>query len=622
MRRDLLFAAVALVPVLLVSLGAGPRPEGPAGPPGLPRPARDGPVLRRRGRPTTTAGSRTGATRRSRPGARPRTGLRGSCSTGCPASPRLRERVQGICRLPRRRVLVDRAPRADALRDQEPAAEAAELPRGPALARGPGRRNARSSTRTSSTRRAGPRSTGSFPRGTGGSSPCRSRKAAARRAASTSTRRRPGARSPISSRASTAARRAATWPGTATAPGSSTRATRARASGPPQDLDFYQQVFFHRLGTPTESDVYALGKEFPRIAETTLDGLGGRALRARLRQERRRRRGVPVPADPGRPVDARSPRDADRVVEGRFGSDGSLYLLSRLGASRGRILRLEPGEPDARARPASSCPRARVDRGLLSDRESDLPRTSSSADRRGSASSGRDGQAIGTLPTLPTSSVSGLAPLGGDAILFENQSALVPPAWYRASADGAGLEDGARRGARPSTSPTARSCANGPSRRTARRCRSTSCGARARSSTATTRRSSTATAATASARSRPTPADAPRLARAGRRLRGRRTSAAAASSARTGTWPATCTNKQNVFDDFAACARAPDRAGYTKPARLAHRGRLATAACSWARRSRSTPSSSAPSSRTSASTTCCASSSPPTARSTSPSSAP
>jgi len=48
----------------------------------------------------------------------------------------------------------------------------------------------------------------------------------------------------------------------------------------------------------------------------------------------------------------------------------------------------------------------------------------------------RDGKAMGTLPSLPTSSVAGLAPLGGDAILFENQSALVPPAWYRASADG------------------------------------------------------------------------------------------------------------------------------------------------------------------------------------------
>ncbi len=35
----------------------------------------------------------------------------------------------------------------------------------------------------------------------------------------------------------------------------------------PEDMSFYQQVYFHKLGTPTEKDVYALGKELPRIAE-------------------------------------------------------------------------------------------------------------------------------------------------------------------------------------------------------------------------------------------------------------------------------------------------------------------------------------------------------------------
>src|SRR5450432_2156193 len=37
------------------------------------------------------------------------------------------------------------------------------------------------------------------------------------------------------------------------------------------DMDFYQQVYFHKLGTATETDTYALGKEFPKIAETTLE---------------------------------------------------------------------------------------------------------------------------------------------------------------------------------------------------------------------------------------------------------------------------------------------------------------------------------------------------------------
>jgi prolyl oligopeptidase len=39
---------------------------------------------------------------------------------------------------------------------------------------------------------------------------------------------------------------------------------------PGPDMDFYQQVYFHRLGTPEKMDKYEVGKAFPRIAETQL----------------------------------------------------------------------------------------------------------------------------------------------------------------------------------------------------------------------------------------------------------------------------------------------------------------------------------------------------------------
>ena len=39
---------------------------------------------------------------------------------------------------------------------------------------------------------------------------------------------------------------------------------------PKDDVNFYQQVWFHRLGTPASADKYVIGKEFPRIAETQL----------------------------------------------------------------------------------------------------------------------------------------------------------------------------------------------------------------------------------------------------------------------------------------------------------------------------------------------------------------
>ena len=39
---------------------------------------------------------------------------------------------------------------------------------------------------------------------------------------------------------------------------------------PPEDANFYQQVYFHRLGTDSKQDTYVIGKEFPRIAEIQL----------------------------------------------------------------------------------------------------------------------------------------------------------------------------------------------------------------------------------------------------------------------------------------------------------------------------------------------------------------
>src|SRR5438874_6575486 len=39
---------------------------------------------------------------------------------------------------------------------------------------------------------------------------------------------------------------------------------------PDADLNFYQQVYFHKLGTHDTDDTYSIGKDFPRIAEIVL----------------------------------------------------------------------------------------------------------------------------------------------------------------------------------------------------------------------------------------------------------------------------------------------------------------------------------------------------------------
>ena len=111
---------------------------------------------------------------------------------------------------------------------------------------------------------------------------------------------------------------------------------------PAEDRDFYQQVYFHKLGTPTAKDTYALGKDFPRIAETSscdVSDDGKYVLR---------RRGATATAASSRSTCAgpegtwtQVSKFEDKVVDGaRFGQDGALYLLSRKDAPRGKVLRL------------------------------------------------------------------------------------------------------------------------------------------------------------------------------------------------------------------------------------------------------------------------------------------
>src|SRR6266478_696092 len=40
---------------------------------------------------------------------------------------------------------------------------------------------------------------------------------------------------------------------------------------PDTDLNFYQQVYFHKVGTADAADTYSIGKDFPRIAEVVLE---------------------------------------------------------------------------------------------------------------------------------------------------------------------------------------------------------------------------------------------------------------------------------------------------------------------------------------------------------------
>jgi len=108
---------------------------------------------------------------------------------------------------------------------------------------------------------------------------------------------------------------------------------------PAGDENFYQQVYFHKLGTPHTEDRYEVGKEFPRIAEIELEPSDdGKLLLARVAN-----------GDGGdfsfwlRSANGawkQLAKDEDGIKFAAFSHD-SLYLLSRRDAPRGKILRIK-----------------------------------------------------------------------------------------------------------------------------------------------------------------------------------------------------------------------------------------------------------------------------------------
>ena len=117
-----------------------------------------------------------------------------------------------------------------------------------------------------------------------------------------------------------------------------------RGEKPEDDLNFFQQIYFHKLGTPESDDTYSEGRDFPRIAEIDFDtSRDGRWLLARVAN-----------GDGGEFAHyVRDTKDGDKakwrqitrfedgVKQAALGCDGAtLYLRSVKDAPRGKVLRL------------------------------------------------------------------------------------------------------------------------------------------------------------------------------------------------------------------------------------------------------------------------------------------
>ena len=198
---------------------------------------------------------------------------------------------------------------------------------------------------------------------------------------------------------------------------------------PPADLAFFQQVYFHRMGTDTRLDAYSLGKGFPRIAEIQLQTSDdGRYVLASMANGDGGDFAHYLLGPDG--TWHQVARISDQIAIIRFGADGNLYMLSHLNAPRGKILKTPAEHPN-------------VEAALTAIRESRVaiqdflptPKALYVLDQIGGPSQIRifdaAGVAQGTIPLLPVSAVDDMARSNDGALLFENASFLDPPAWYR-----------------------------------------------------------------------------------------------------------------------------------------------------------------------------------------------
>ena len=197
---------------------------------------------------------------------------------------------------------------------------------------------------------------------------------------------------------------------------------------PDEDLDFYQQVYLHQIGQPESEDIYVIGQDFPKIAECVMDTTAdGRYLLLMVKN-----------GDGGEVAHyVRDPQGTwtqvthfeDEAKDAKLGTD-HLYLLSRQDAPLGKILRLPLDNPTLDAAQLI------VSEGALTI-QSFLPTQNYLyiLELDGGPSRLRavdqQGRHIADVPIEPVSGIWELKCEDGDTILFLVSSYLNPDYWAR-----------------------------------------------------------------------------------------------------------------------------------------------------------------------------------------------
>lgn len=208
---------------------------------------------------------------------------------------------------------------------------------------------------------------------------------------------------------------------------------------PEADLNFYTQVYFHKLGSDEKEDRYIFGKDFPRIAEITIQVLSGEDLLIGYQlgdggdfAHHLVRRG-------GRSQEIAGLQDGVKSIA--IGPSGDLFLFSRKDAPRGKVLHLNAGQTDLQKAtvvvPESDAVIQGYDVKTLEILPTLFPTRNNLfvVDIVGGPSQIRNfdqhGRLKGIIPSEPVSAIEAVVVTAKDQLYFQSQSYLRPAGWFR-----------------------------------------------------------------------------------------------------------------------------------------------------------------------------------------------
>jgi prolyl oligopeptidase len=205
---------------------------------------------------------------------------------------------------------------------------------------------------------------------------------------------------------------------------------------PKEDLNFYQQLYFHQLGSNSADDRFELGKDFPRIAEIEVEVHAPSGMVLCNVQN----------GDGGefahhvRTTDGKwfqFSQFGDKLVQATFEPSGTILAITREQAPRGKIVRIRDVTLPSRST-----------HDLISEDKDTIvtsfyhspPSLVATANRiyvtyqLGGPSEIRvfdhQGTPLEKPKQLPISSIGGIEPLIGDDIVFRNNSYVEPTLWF------------------------------------------------------------------------------------------------------------------------------------------------------------------------------------------------